>query len=64
MVKKNSKISLFVLTECRNVADTRTPRDRMGRACIESRGKNGWSINRILARYRDAGTASRKNHQA
>jgi len=43
-VKKNSKISLFVLTECTNVTDTRTDRQTqhggIGRACIASRGKN------------------------
>ena len=46
-MKKNSKISLFVLTECTNVTDTpiltsqtdtHIPHD-IGRACIASRGK-------------------------
>ena len=49
--EKISKISLFVLTECTNVTDTRTdrqtdrqtdtwtPHDGIGRACIASHGK-------------------------
>jgi len=38
--KKNSKISLFVLTWSTNVTDRRTLDDSKDRACIASRGKN------------------------
>jgi len=45
--EKNSKTSLFVLTECTNVTDTHThtPHDGIySRACITSRGKNYHAI--------------------
>jgi len=49
MVKKISKICLFVLTECKNVTDTQTdrqtPHDDIGRACTASRSRN---TNRLM----------------
>ena len=37
MVKKISKISLFVLTQLTNVTDTQTPHDGIGRAYASHR---------------------------